>query len=273
MQQIINFLLRNKTFLLFVCLFCIGLIFTIQSHSYHKSKFINSANFISGGIYNSKHSISSYFKLKKYNAVLHEENLRLKEQLYNNLKQDDSVIIDTSSIKKQYIVTKGKIIKNSFHFKDNILLLNKGENQGISQDLGVISSKGILGIVENTSTNYATILSILNTNSRISAQLKNSNHYGSLHWNTDSPDIVQLTEIPQKAVLNIGDTIITSGRSSIFPKGILIGTITNFNLDNAKNYYEINIKLFNDMTNINHVYIIKNTHKKEIDSLLNQSNE
>ena len=269
MQQIINFIIRNKTFLLFLLLFSISIVFTIQSHSYHKSKFINSANFLTGGVYNSFNNISQYFNLKSQNQILAEENNFLKSLLYNSENQKDSTYVDSSSINSHYIFSSANIIRNNYAATDNYLLINKGANDSIKEDFGVITCKGILGITDEISDNYATVISILNTTSRISAELKKTSHYGSLTWNVKNPNIVQLTDIPKVAPVKMGDTIVTSGRSSIFPKGIPIGTIDTFRLDMAENYYEIDIKLFNDMTNIEHVYIIENTDLKEITNLLN----
>jgi len=268
MQQIINFIIRNKTFLLFLLLFSISILFTIQSHSYHKSKFINSANFFTGGIYNSVNNINKYFSLKSQNQLLTEENKRLRNLIYNTGINNYSIEIDSLLIKNLYKFTTGNIIKNSYHLSNNILTLNKGTTDSIKEDYGVITSKGILGIIDKTTKNYATVLSILNTTSKISAQLKNTNHFGTLSWDGRDPKITQLIDIPKIAPVKINDTIITSGRSSIFPKGILIGTIYSFKLDDAENYYEINIKLFNDMTNIEHVYIIQNKDADEIKDLL-----
>lgn len=273
MQQIVNFILRNKAFLLFASLLSISLMLTIQSHSYHRSRFINSANFLTGGIYNTSNSVSSYFNLKSQNELLHEENNKLKAILFNSENNIKQAFIDSTAFEKNYKFTPSVVIRNSYARKNNILLINKGKNDSITQDLGVITSKGILGIIENTNTNYSTVLSILNTTSRISAQLKKTNHFGSLSWNAISPREIQLTEIPKIAPIKAGDTIITSGRSAIFPKGIPIGTVSNFKLDIAENYYEINVALFNDMSNIEHVYVIENKDKNAIENLLNPSND
>ena len=231
MQQIINFFLRNKTFLLFLLLLFISIVFTIQSHSYHKSKFINSANFLSGGVYNSINNLSSFITLKSQNKLLQQENSYLKSVLYNKNDSLQKPFRDSIQFGILYKFTPAIVIKNSYSATNNILLINKGKRDSIKQDYGVITSKGILGIVDQTSKKYATVLSILNTNIKISAQLKNSNHFGSLMWDTDSPNRVQLHEISKIAPLKKGDTIITSGRSSIFPRGIPIGTVVDFKLD------------------------------------------
>ncbi len=273
MQQIVNFIIRNKTFLLFLLLFSIAMLFTIQSHSYHKSKFINSANFLIGGIYNSVNNIGQYFNLKTQNELLAEENIRLNSILFNTTDVSNSAFIDSLTFGVSYTFNTAHVIKNSYAASNNILLINKGTRDSIKQDFGVINSKGIIGIIDNTSKKYATVISILSTNSRISAQLKKSKHFGTLTWNAKSPEFTQLTDIPKIAAVAVGDTITTSGRSSIFPKGIPVGVVQDFKLDAAENYYEINLKLFNDMTNIEHVYIIENVDATEINNLLNNSDE
>tara|TARA_R110000868_G_scaffold213709_2_gene463823 strand:- start:12673 stop:13338 length:666 start_codon:yes stop_codon:yes gene_type:complete len=219
-------------------------------------------------------NISDYFDLKIQNEILVEENNQLKSILYNIKGKNDSIQLDSTLLNSPYHFTTANILKNSYALQKNVLLLNKGTEDSIREDFGVITSKGIVGIVDNTSKHYATILSILNTTSKISAQLKKTNHFGTLTWNGKSPYFTQLIDIPKIAPVKVGDTIITSGRSSIFPKGIPIGTIYDFKLDIAENYYEINIKLFNDMTNIEHVYIIENIDLLEITNLLkSNSNE
>ncbi len=269
MQQIINFVIRNKNFLLSLSLFSISLVINIQTHSYHKSKFLNSANFLTGGIYNSINNFTSYLSLKSQNQVLAEENSRLKMLLFNSENKKNATYIDTVSYGDTYKFTLANVIRNTYSGANNVLLLNKGKTDGLKQDLGVINSKGIVGIVDGTSKRYATVISVLNTVNKISAQLKKTNHFGTLYWNARSPYFIQLTDIPKIAPVKKGDTIITSGHSSIFPKGIPIGTIHDFKLDAAENYYEVNIKLFNDMTNLEHVYTIENIDAEEINNLLN----
>ncbi|WP_038268943.1 rod shape-determining protein MreC [Zhouia amylolytica] len=269
MQQIINFFIRNKTFFLYLLLLSISLGFTFQSHSYHKSKFINSANWLSGGIYESMNGIGDFFELKKYNRQLVEENQRLRSLLINNKPishTDDTLMSDTAS-NRQYKVIPAEVIKNSFDLRKNYLTIDKGEHDSIHQDMGVISSKGIVGIIENTSGNYSTVQSVLNTISEINAQLKNSNHFGTLEWDGKNQKTVQLVDISRVAPVKVGDTVITGGMSAIFPKGILIGSVSEVNPDVSGNYFIIEIDLFNDMTSLGHVYVINNEHKKEIKQL------
>lgn len=260
MQQIINFFIRNKNFLLFLLLFTVSIFFTIQSHTYHRSKFINSANFLTGGVYESVNNIGQYFGLKEENEKLLEENNRLKSLLFNN----EPVSEIDSTYSGQYLTVSAQVIKNSYAFPNNYLIISKGQRDSIKEDYGVITSKGLVGIIDNTSNGYARVMSILNTNSRVNAQLKKTDHFGTLIWNTVSPEMVQLIDIPKQAPIAVGDTIITGGRSTIFPKGIPIGKVQSFQLDETENYYTLDITLFNDMTNIGHVHIIENRNSKEI---------
>ena len=267
MQQIIFFLIRNKNFLLFIVLFSISIFLTIQTHSYHKNNFVNSSNSITGGIYTIKSSITNYFNLREENEILIDENTRIRIQLESYKSKVINQNIDTNSILSKYYFVSAKVINNSFSKTKNKLTIDKGERDSIQLDLGVITSKGIVGIIDNVSNKYATIQSILNTNSQINAKLKNAKHFGSLVWNTKDPNVIQLIDIPRLAPVKIGDTIVTGGKSTIFPEGILIGAVIDFELTEDKNSQNLNIQLFNDMTNLQHVYIIDNLDSQEIINL------
>ena len=261
MQQIINFLIRYKIFLLYLLLLFISLIFTFQSHSYHQSRFLNSANYFSGTIYAFFDNTTSYFDLREENEKLLRENQRLRYQLYN---KNSETVQPLDSLENKYLVVRGRVIKNSYSDQRNYITINKGKKDSVEQDMGVITSKGILGIVENTSNGFSTVQSILNEKSNINAKIKNSNHFGSLIWDSKDYNIVQLIDIPRLVQLTIGDTIVTGAMSSIFPENIPIGIIKKFDLDTSKNFYRIDVSLFNDMTNISNVYIIKNLNREEI---------
>jgi len=240
---------------------------TIQSHSYHKSKVISSANFFTGGVYEMTSNVEGYFNLKVQNEELAKENARLKGLLFNI--KDSTKVPNLDSIKgvKKTDIIISKVIKNSYSNQVNFLTLNSGSNQGVKPEMGVINSLGIVGVVENTSANYSTVLSILNTESPLNAKVKKSNHIGSLTWNGKNTGFVQLTDVPRLATVRKGDTIVTGAQSTIFPENIGIGTIEKIYIDNETNLYMIDVRLFNDMTSLGHVYIIRNKDREEIINL------
>ncbi|WP_310377428.1 rod shape-determining protein MreC [Flavobacterium sp.] len=267
MQQIFNFIFKNSNRLLFLLLLLVSFFLTIQSHSFHKSRIISSANFLTGGVYEKINNVSEYLSLRTQNDALALENAKLKSMLFNS--KDTASIPKMDSIKGVRLtnIIVSKVIHNSFNAHENYLTVNSGTLQGVKPDMGVINSLGIVGIIDNTSASYATVASILNVKSQINAKIKKSNHFGSLIWNGKNTGIVQLIDVPRLAAIRKGDTIVTGGQSVIFPENINIGTIKKIYVDNQTNYYTLDIKLFNDMTNLGHVYIIKSKDREEIINL------
>ena len=225
---------------------------------------ISSANFLSGGVYQQINDVSEYLNLRTENEALALENARLKSILFNT--KDTSYLKRMDSIKgiPADDVLVSKVIRNSYNVHENFLTLNSGSNDGVKQDMGVINDLGIVGIVDNTSPQFATVLSILNVKSRINAKIKKSNHFGSLIWNGKSTGFAQLVDVPRLAAIRKGDTIVTGAQSAIFPENINIGTIDKVEIDDQTHYYTITVKLFNDMTNLGHVYILKSKNREEL---------
>lgn len=275
MQQLIYFFQKFKYFLFFLLLQFIALAITFNNLSFQKSKFVNSANAISGGLYSQVANISDYFSLKSENKILLEENTHLRNllELKNIVSLNkDSAIVDATLYFQKYTFLNADIIKNSYANAFNFLTINKGKKQGLQREMAVINSKGIIGITDNSTSNYTRVQSILNKNSSINARLKNNRYFGSLKWNGENYNVVQLTDIPRQAPIKVGDTIETGGRSAIFPEGILIGSVIKVNNTSTVNN-SIDVKLFNDMSNLGPVYVIKNLHKLELETLENTNNE
>ncbi|MGB2087776.1 MAG: rod shape-determining protein MreC, partial [Psychroflexus salarius] len=251
MQQILNFLIKYKVFLVFLLLLVSGLRLTFYAHSYQNTNFVNSTNFISANIYSMQALVSEYFNLKSQNEVLHQENKFLREQLLNleGLNQLDTtkpkITRDLNLNDSLYTIIPAEVVSNSYNNPDNYLLLNKGTNDGIENELAISSSLGIIGITEYTSANFSRVISILNRNISINAKLKKSNHFGTLTWDAVSVEVAKLKDVPRSAPVAIGDTIITGGKSFIFPEELPIGTIQDFEL--IQGYFEIEVRLFNDM--------------------------
>ena len=233
MQQILFFFIRNKNFLLFTLLFSISIFLTVQSHSYHKNKFVNSSNYVTGSFYDLKSSVTSYFSLKKQNTILIEENNRIRKKLEFYKNKFSHYELDTASINSKYYFYHAKVINNSYSKTKNNLTINKGTNDSLKIDLGVVTSKGIVGIVA--------FVRRFGIRCRCGCCCSH--------------------------VISIAFAIVTGGKSTIFPEGILIGTVKNFKMTEDKNSKYLNIQLFNDMTNLEHVYLINNIDANEIINL------
>lgn len=272
MQQIFNFITRNSYRILFLLLLGISLTLTIQFHSFHRSKVISSANVVSGSIYKEINETKEYLNLRKENEDLALENAMLRSLLFQVKDSAFMSKLDTIKGVKPSDIVVAKVIKNSYSVYENYLTLDAGAKQGIKPDMAVINSLGIVGITDDTSENYSTVVSILNKKSRINAKIKKSNHFGSLIWDGKSTGFVQLVDVPRLATIHKGDTVVTGGQSVIFPENINIGTIHRVfrDKDNQTNFYTLEVKLFNDMTNLGHVYILKSKGKEEFTKLENQ---
>jgi rod shape-determining protein MreC len=269
MQQLIYFFQRFKNFLFFLLLAFVSFALTINNLNFHKSKFVNSANFVTGGLYSKASNISEYWSLKSENKRLAEENTRLKNLLEQNnsiVFLKDSIVVDSTKYHQKYTYTTAKIINNKYTKKFNFLTINKGLDQGVDKEMAVINSLGIIGFTDNSSASYARVQSILNSSTKINARLKNSNYFGTLGWDGVDYNIVQLSDVARQAPLKIGDTIETGGMSAIFPEGILIGTISKINKGNTADN-KVDVTLFNDMSNLGYVDVVKNLDKFEINSL------
>ena len=234
----------------------------ISYNQYNKSKFINSSNSFFSFFFDAKTNISKYLDLEYQNKILVKENSKLKKQLFNNNHET----VDLPK-QKNFDVTATSVIKNSYNMQYNFLTVNAGSSQNIKIDNGVISSNGVIGIVDKVSEKYSRVISILNKNFLLNAKHKKTNFFGIISWNGVDPQKVQLKDIPKRANITIGDSIVTGGNSLIFPKGILVGTVESYKLDFSENYIEIEVLLSTDLRNLDNVYIINNNNFEEIISL------
>ena len=276
MQQLIYFIQKYRYFLFFLFLELIAFQLIINNLNFHNSKFINSASSITGDFYKKTNSIRDYFQLDIENKELLNENLILKNKLERLSQKIDTVavtkIFEKTNASQRYSYLQGRIEKNQFRNNYNFLTINLGKKDSITPEMGVINSKGILGIVENVLHRYSRVRSILNKSSKINAKLKNSNYFGTLTWDGFDYNITQLLDIPRQAKLKVGDTIITGGMSSIFPEGIPIGSIDTI-VNGASIKRIINIKLFNDMSSLKNIYVVKDFDKQQLMNLEKTENE
>lgn len=271
MQQIINFLIKYRNLLLYLFLLVIALGFTIQSHDYHRNTTIHSTGYVTGNLLDTKSVIYDYFELKDQNDKLSKENAQLRMQLLeisDTLLGQESSFIFSDSV--PYKIFPARVIKNDFYKTDNYITIDIGADQGIEPDMGVISPTGIVGVIDRSSEEFSRVISILNSQISLNAQIKGTATIGSLKWDGKDPYIMSLEDVPRLAQVVKGDTIITGKQSTLFPPDILIGTIEDAQLVENGSRYKIDVKLFNDMTDLDYVNVIKNRDRialKVIDTL------
>lgn len=211
---------------------------------------------------------ANYLALKQINEDLVAQNKLLMQQVYN---KDSARIVEIFTIKdtlkngQSYTIIDAEIVQNSINRNDNYFTINRGKAHGIEPKMGVIAPQGIAGIVINTTKNYALVQSILSTNNiKINAALKNSMDFGTLSWQGGDARVMHLSDIPKYVAVKVGDTIITDGKSSIFPKGITIGRVAGYEVDPKTGHWNISVELSQKMGQIQKVFVVKNLKKEEL---------
>ena len=235
----------------------------IQSSSFQRSKLIGLNRQITGYIYSKVDGTREYLSLKEANELLVEENTGLRNRLDLISSRLDSATVE-SEVKGEhrYYFVKSRIVHNSSYKQFNYLTLDKGKKHGVFRDMGVVSDQGLVGIVLESSASFATVIPVINMDFRLSAKIKSNNYAGILQWDGASPRFAVLNEIPFHVDLREGDTILTSGFSSIFPEGIEVGRIESYSLDRG-NFYDIRVELFTNFQNLFYVNVIRNHRKEE----------
>jgi len=270
-RTLLNFAIKNYYYLLFVLLqvFCVLLI--LRNRNFQSTHIFNSANAISAKTYEVISTTKEYLSLKGENQKLAKENAELRNIMRSKsyeLIQVSTMIKNDTLYKQKYIYLPAKIINNSTNLRSNYLTLNVGLEQGMVHDMAIINSEGIVGIVKDVSKNFSSALSILNKDVKVNCMLKRDRSYGPLSWEKDDDyETATLTDIPLHARFKVGDTIVTSALSSIFPEGIMVGKVKNFERKSGDQYFTVKVQLATQYKKLNHVYVIKNVFKIEQDSL------
>ncbi|MDD4384429.1 MAG: rod shape-determining protein MreC [Bacteroidales bacterium] len=268
MNSLLRFIVKYQFLLLFLALEIFSL-WLLSNHTYYqKSKIENVARSVSGYANSKINSAQSYFNLSETNRVLSQENLELRKQVATLSAKTEALyeMMGDTITDSLYLFKPAKVVNNSVNKQYNYLTLNKGSNHGVETEMGVVTNNGIIGIVIGVSPNYSTVISLLNVDLKISAKLKKSNHFGSLFWEGNSYQHITLGDIPQHVPIGIGDTIVTSEFSSIFPENIPIGVISSFS-SKGSNFHTIKVKLFKDFKQLYNVWIVTNKQKQEKERL------
>ena len=251
----------------------------VTYNNYQRANFWGSSNIFTGSIFDWFSSYTQYLNLRKVNIRLAEENALLRTQLqdylvksnYGNSLLKDSLYlpgIGIDSLKRaNYFFTTARVINNSVNQQHNFITINKGRSHGVKPDMGVIANGQVVGLVINVSEHYSTVISLLNSRWKLSGKIKSNNYFGSLSWNGRDYRKVSLNEIPYHVPVQKGDTIVTTGFSSSFPEGLVLGTISDFSIGSGSNFYQIEVTVAADFKNLVMVGLVENKQKIEINQL------
>ena len=275
MRNLLNFLLKYNYWFLFILLEVICFVLLFRFNNYQQSVYFTSANVVTGKVYEVSGSVSSYFHLKSVNEDLLDRNMLLEQQIANlenalRERQVDSVIVNSirNLDNKDYQIFKAHVIRNSLNQADNYITLDKGSSSGIRPEMGVVDGNGVVGIVYKTSPNYSLVISVLNSKSSI---IVGSEYFGYLKWEHGDSRYAYLKDLPRHAEFNLGDTVVTSGYSTVFPAGVMVGTVDDMSDSNDGLSYLLKIKLATDFGKLGDVRVIARTGQMEQQELENMS--
>ncbi|HLC83856.1 MAG TPA: rod shape-determining protein MreC [Bacteroidia bacterium] len=269
MRNLLVFITKNYFFFLFLLLetFCIYIL--VQNNKFQRASFVNSSNKVSASILSTSENVQHYFYLKTENERLAKENAELHSHdlLSFSMLINGQYIINDTVYKQKYTYTNATVVNNSTNRRNNYLTLDKGSKQGITNKMGVTSSSGVVGIVENVSENFCTVKSLLHSNTIINSKLEKDGSFGPLSWDGESFEFATLNDIPTHVRLFKGDTVVTSQYTKMFPENILIGTVDSYYRESTKPFYTVKIKLSTDFKKLTHVYIVDNELRAEQEEL------
>ncbi|MCK4749632.1 MAG: rod shape-determining protein MreC [Bacteroidales bacterium] len=263
MRTLLRFIQKYSNFLLFLLLETIAIALIAQGSNFQRSRIIGFNRQVTGTIFSKVDGAREYLSLRDANEQLAYENMELRNSLEKvSGLMDSATVIHELRGSQQFDYVPTRIVHNSVYKQYNYITLDKGKKQGVFRDMGVISDGGLVGIVFESSNNFATVIPVINRDFRLSVKIKSNNYAGILQWGGESPLYAILTEIPFHVNLLEGDTILTSGFSSIFPEGIEVGSIESFALEKG-NFYDIKVRLSTDFQSLFHVNVIRNYRQEE----------
>jgi len=270
-RNVFLFIRRHFNFLFFLVLQIISLSFLFRYNKFHEAAFLNVSTEITGRFNQRYNSIEYYFQLKKTNESLVKENLGLRQLLKENYEgpdsnrrlMNDTIRADSGRSILKYQIMEAKVVNNTTALRANYLTIHRGFAQGVRTNMGVTGPQGIVGSVINVSRNFAIVMSMLHPQFKVVVKLKRGGETGTIDWDGLSPNFVTLRAIPKSAKVNIGDTVVTSPTSSLFPANLMVGTIEEIVPDNSSNFYTLKIRAATNFSNIEYVYVIDNLQYDE----------
>lgn len=280
MKNLLDFLARYNHWLLFIILEVASFVLLFQFNNYQGSVWFTSANAVSGKVFEWSASVEQFFALTKVNEALTQRNLLLEQQvrlLTDSIQQRDGDAAMPQSRQLQlladYRLIPAKVVSNTVNRRDNFITIDKGAKDGVKKDMGVVCGNGVVGIVYLVSDHYSILLPVLNSQSNISCTIKGRGYFGYLHWTGGATNLAYVDDIPRHAHFKLYDLVVTSGYSSVFPPGILVGKILHVYNSSDGLSYRLNVKLSTDFANLRDVCVIDNTAMAERIQIMQAAND
>lgn len=280
MRNLLDFLAKYNHWFVFVALEIVCVVLLFRYNSYQGSVWFSSANVVAGKVYEFDAAVKNYFSLTKVNEQLNVRNLYLEQQVKLLSEQarsatDDSTWVEKThaEVLKDYKLIPAKVIANSLDKRDNFITIDKGLADGVRKDMGVACGNGVVGVVYMVSAHYAVVIPLLNSKSNVSVTIRKRGYYGYLHWTGGAADLAYVDDVPRHARFALGDLVETSGYSSIFPPGIIVGQILHVYNSRDGLSYRIQVKLTTDFGNLRDVCVIDNTAMEERIDLLRSAQD
>lgn len=271
MGSLLRFFSKNSLFMFFLVLQVVAIILIFSRNSMQQSWLAGQSTAFNAWVSGYIDEGASYLKLKQTNEDLVRQNKQLMQELYGKDALKTPVfrrVHDTIGGGQIFTFVDGEIVNNTINRKNNYFTINRGSRDGIQPKMGVIAPNGIAGIVVNTTDKYALVQSVLSVNKiRINAALKKSGYFGTLTWTGEDSRIMHLADVPKYVSLKVGDTVVTDGKSSIFPQGKMIGTVAGYEVDSKTGFWDISVELSEKMGNLNKIFVVKNLKKAEIQKI------
>nr|WP_307985469.1 rod shape-determining protein MreC [uncultured Prevotella sp.] len=270
MHNLLEFLAKYNHWLLFVVLEAVSFTLLFQYNSYQGSVWFSSANAVSGKLYDWNSDVESFFSLTKLNQELSQRNVYLEQQVQQLSERLTDVTKDSTwvqrnqiSLLQNYRLIPAKVVSNSIDDPNNLITLDKGSADGIHKDMGVVCGTGVVGIVYLVSQHYSVVIPVLNVKSNISCKIQNRGYFGYLRWKGGVSEYAYLEEVPRHAHFKLGDNVVTSGYSAVFPPGVLVGKILHvFNSSDGLSY-RVMLKVSTDFGKLRDVCVIDDTPMRE----------
>jgi rod shape-determining protein MreC len=264
MRNLLNFLTTYNNIIIFLLLEAVAVYLLTTSNNYHSAVFMGGVRSVTSTIERKAGGVTTYMNLNEKNQDLADENLKLRRELESArariLRNELSDSTATELLNYEWAVAR--VVNNSVNKQRNFITLDKGTLDGIRPDMAVAGRDGVVGIVVAASNNFSIAMSVLNLDFRMSARLRKNGYFGSLTWDGHNQGVVLFNEIPYHVDIAPGDTVETSGLSSVFPAGLMVGVVTEVDKSGG-DFYKIKIALSTEFRKLNFVYVIKNLLQDE----------